>query len=69
MKNILILTVKLYRFIISPILPATCRFIPTCSEYAIGALTKHGAFKGAYMAFRRILRCHPFNPGGFDPVK
>ncbi|MEW6107942.1 MAG: membrane protein insertion efficiency factor YidD [Nitrospirota bacterium] len=69
MKTILIAAVKLYKYILSPVLPNSCRFVPTCSEYSIQALDKYGALKGAYLSFRRILRCHPFHPGGFDPVK
>ena len=60
--------IRFYRRRISPGLPPTCRFIPTCSEYAIEAVTKYGAVKGGYLAIRRILRCHPFHPGGYDPV-
>lgn len=58
--------VKVYKFAISPILPGRCRFYPSCSDFAIDALNKFGAFGGAYCALRRILRCHPFNAGGFD---
>ena len=53
---------------ISPRFPSCCRFIPTCSAYAIEAIQKYGAFKGGMLAVKRILRCHPGNPGGFDPV-
>ncbi|HWR55083.1 MAG TPA: membrane protein insertion efficiency factor YidD, partial [Negativicutes bacterium] len=53
---------------ISPLKPPSCRFVPTCSEYAVLALKKHGVFKGSFFALRRILRCHPFNPGGYDPI-
>jgi len=49
--------------------PATCRFYPTCSVYFIQALEKYGFFKGSYLGIKRILRCHPFNPGGYDPLK
>lgn len=69
MKLILISAVKLYKYLISPLLPGNCRFFPTCSEYSIEALNRYGALKGVYLAVRRILRCHPFHPGGFDPVK
>jgi putative membrane protein insertion efficiency factor len=69
MKRILIKLVTLYRKYISPLKRTpTCRFTPTCSEYAIEALERHGALKGSYMAVRRILKCHPFHKGGFDPV-
>ncbi len=69
MKVILIAIVRLYKYLISPILPGSCRFVPSCSEYAVEALKKYGALKGAYLSIRRVARCNPFNPGGFDPVK
>lgn len=69
MKRILIAIVKLYRKYISPMKRVpTCRFTPTCSEYALEALQRYGAIKGSYLAVRRILKCHPFHEGGFDPV-
>lgn len=64
----LILLVKFYQYAISPMLGRSCRFHPTCSEYAVEALQRHGAFKGLWLAVRRIGRCHPWHPGGFDPV-
>ncbi|MGQ9842397.1 MAG: membrane protein insertion efficiency factor YidD [Spirochaetota bacterium] len=60
--------IKLYKYVISPVLPNACRFYPTCSQYAIEALTKHGLLKGGFLAIKRILRCHPFCDGGYDPV-
>ncbi|PZG02263.1 membrane protein insertion efficiency factor YidD [Micromonospora deserti] len=57
-----------YRRWISPALPARCRFYPSCSAYALEAVARHGAFRGAGLAVRRLLRCHPFHPGGHDPV-
>ena len=57
-----------YRRWISPALPPACRFTPTCSQYALEAVTRHGARRGAWLAARRLLRCHPFHPGGHDPV-
>ncbi|WP_222948286.1 membrane protein insertion efficiency factor YidD [Thauera sedimentorum] len=57
-----------YQLFISPLLGPRCRFYPTCSHYAIEALDTHGVLKGSWLALRRILRCHPWNPGGFDPV-
>lgn len=60
--------IKLYKYVISPVLPNACRFYPTCSQYAIEALTKHGLLKGGLLAIKRILRCHPLCDGGYDPV-
>ena len=60
--------IRLYRWIISPILPSACRFYPSCSAYAIQALEEHGAARGLYLTIRRLLRCHSLNPGGVDPV-
>lgn len=68
MKVLLIVLIKAYRYGISPFLGQSCRFSPSCSEYAIEALRRHGALKGVLLATRRISRCHPWNPGGFDPV-
>lgn len=68
MKTILVLLIKFYRIFISPLKPPTCRFVPTCSEYALLALEKYGIWRGLYLAIRRILRCHPFHPGGYDPI-
>jgi hypothetical protein len=60
--------VRGYQLIISPLLPPSCRFMPSCSQYAREAIMRHGAVKGTWLAVRRLARCHPFNPGGFDPV-
>lgn len=68
MKMILVLLIKFYRIFISPLKPPTCRFVPTCSEYALLAIEKYGVWRGVYLAIKRILRCHPFHPGGYDPV-
>lgn len=65
---LLTLPVIFYRRCISPMKPPTCRFMPTCSEYAIQALRKHGPFRGSWLAVRRILRCHPWGGSGYDPV-
>jgi putative membrane protein insertion efficiency factor len=68
MRRPLILIVRGYQLWVSPLLPAACRYYPTCSAYAIQALEKHGAITGTWLAIRRIARCHPFRPGGYDPV-
>jgi len=60
--------VRFYRMAISPLRPPTCRYVPTCSEYAVEALEVHGAARGSWLALRRLLRCHPFHAGGHDPV-
>ena len=65
---LLVLPIRFYKRFISPLLPPACRFHPTCSVYAMEALQKHGAWRGSWLAARRIGRCHPFRPGGFDPV-
>ncbi|PKM88286.1 MAG: membrane protein insertion efficiency factor YidD [Firmicutes bacterium HGW-Firmicutes-12] len=69
MKNILLFLIKLYQDYISPIKRKTCRFYPTCSHYAFEAIYKYGAIKGMYLTLKRIIKCHPFHPGGYDPVK
>ena len=68
MKKLLIKAVQFYQKNISPMSPPTCRFYPTCSNYALDAIEEHGAIKGSYLASRRILKCHPFHECGFDPV-
>lgn len=68
MKNILLALIKLYRILISPLFPPSCRFQPTCSQYALDAVETHGVWRGSYLAINRILKCHPFHPGGYDPV-
>jgi len=68
MRRIFIMFVRAYQVVISPMLPPSCRYYPSCSAYAIEALEKHGAWRGGWLAIRRIARCHPFRPGGFDPV-
>lgn len=69
MRRIFILLIRFYQLAISPYLGPNCRYTPTCSAYAIQAIEKYGALKGGWMAFKRILRCHPFHKGGYDPVK
>ena len=68
MKKVLLAILRFYRKYISPMRPPCCRFIPTCSQYALEALEKYGALKGGWLALRRILRCNPFHKGGYDPV-
>ena len=68
MKRLLIALVKCYRKYISPMRPPCCRYVPTCSQYALEALEKYGALKGGWLALRRFLRCRPFHKGGYDPV-
>tara|TARA_B100000900_G_scaffold262266_1_gene223513 strand:- start:712 stop:933 length:222 start_codon:yes stop_codon:yes gene_type:complete len=72
MKNffslIFIVPIKIYQILISPLLGPSCRFTPTCSQYTIEAIQKHGPFKGGWLGFRRILRCHPWGGCGHDPV-
>lgn len=64
----LILLVRIYQRLVSPLLPPACRFYPSCSAYAVTALERHGALRGTWLTARRICRCHPFHPGGVDPV-
>ncbi|EJO23367.1 YidD family protein [Selenomonas sp. FOBRC6] len=68
MKWLLLLLVHIYRSCISPLFPPSCRYYPTCSAYALEAIERYGAWRGGWMALRRILRCHPFHKGGYDPV-
>jgi hypothetical protein len=67
-RGFLLFLVGLYRRFVSPALPPACRFYPSCSAYAEGALRRHGAAKGVWLTARRLARCHPFHPGGIDPV-
>ena len=64
----LILLIKIYQLLISPLFPPSCRFTPTCSEYTLEALKKYGILKGGWLGFRRIIRCHPWGSSGYDPV-
>lgn len=68
MKYILMVFIQFYRKCISPFTPPSCRFYPTCSSYGLEAIQKHGAIAGGWLTLKRILKCHPFHPGGFDPV-
>ena len=69
MKRIALGLLRIYKKFLSPILPKSCRFYPTCSEYAMDAIGKYGVLKGSIKAIYRILRCNPFNKGGYDPVR
>lgn len=66
-RDLAVLTVRGYQRLISPLLPATCRFAPTCSEYAGQVIASHGVPRGVWLTMLRLLRCHPFHPGGYDP--
>lgn len=68
MKKVLLAIFRFYQRQISPLFPPRCRYIPTCSEYAVQAVEKYGAWKGGLLALKRFLRCHPFHEGGYDPV-
>lgn len=68
MKTLLLALIRFYQYAISPLLGRRCRFFPSCSEYAVEALEKHGAIAGTWLALKRLSHCHPWNPGGFDPV-
>ena len=68
MQRFLIGLLKAYRYLLSPLLGNHCRFYPSCSSYALTALETHGTARGSCLAFRRLMRCHPWHPGGFDPV-
>ena len=67
--RLMIRFIRAYQRFISPVLPPACRFYPTCSEYGVQSIEKFGFFKGIWQIIRRLMRCHPFNPGGFDPVR
>lgn len=68
MKKIFLILIHFYRRFISPMKPPTCRFYPTCSQYSLEAIETYGALKGGWMSVKRISKCHPFHPGGYDPV-
>lgn len=68
MKTVLIAAVRAYQYALRPMLGANCRFYPSCSDYAREAIERHGALHGSWLATRRLCRCHPYHPGGFDPV-
>ena len=68
MKNIAMALIRLYQNTLSRVLPSACRFYPSCSQYAYQAIAKYGFLRGGWMGVKRLARCHPFNPGGYDPV-
>ncbi|MCW7754803.1 membrane protein insertion efficiency factor YidD [Desulfobotulus sp. H1] len=68
MKRLILILIRTYQLILSPLLGPACRFYPTCSVYAYEAVQKYGVLRGGYLAVRRVLKCHPFHPGGVDPV-
>jgi putative membrane protein insertion efficiency factor len=68
MKHLFIFLIKVWQRTFSRVLPPSCRFTPSCSQYGVEALQKYGAWKGGWLTIKRIGRCHPFNPGGYDPV-
>ncbi|HDH88360.1 MAG: membrane protein insertion efficiency factor YidD [Deltaproteobacteria bacterium] len=68
-RAFIISLIKLYQVLVSPLMPSSCRFMPTCSTYASLAIDKYGIIKGGFLALIRILKCHPFHPGGYDPLK
>ena len=68
MKRAILRVIRFYQASVSPLFPPRCRYIPTCSEYAMQAIERYGAAKGSWLALRRLLRCNPFHPGGYDPV-
>jgi len=68
MKQLFLALIRFYQYAISPLLGSRCRFFPTCSAYTVEAIEKHGACKGLAFGLKRLSRCHPWNPGGFDPV-
>lgn len=68
MKHVVILLIRFYKIAISPLFPSSCRFQPTCSQYTLEAVQRYGALKGSWLGMKRIARCHPLHPGGYDPV-
>ena len=68
MARLLILLIRVYQVVVSPLIPSACRFYPSCSAYTVEALHKHSLGRGLWLGLRRLLKCHPFHPGGFDPI-
>ncbi|MDH4223324.1 MAG: membrane protein insertion efficiency factor YidD [candidate division Zixibacteria bacterium] len=68
MNRIVLLLIKIYQYTLGTVLPRSCRFHPSCSEYSIQAFRSFGIFRGSWISLKRILRCNPFNPGGYDPI-
>jgi hypothetical protein len=68
MRHLIRVLIRAYQLAISPLLGARCRFNPSCSQYALEAVERHGSLRGGWLAIRRLARCHPFHPGGYDPV-
>lgn len=68
MKSIFVRLIKAYQYLISPLLQPSCRFTPSCSQYAIEVIQRHGVLRGGWLSFRRVLRCNPWHPGGYDPA-
>ena len=69
LQTLFIALIRAYQILISPILPRCCRFYPTCSEYTLTAIRQYGPLRGIFLGVRRLIRCHPFHPGGYDPVR
>jgi putative membrane protein insertion efficiency factor len=67
-QKVLLLLIRFYQYAVSPLFPPSCRYVPTCSAYAYEAIQRHGVLQGTALALKRVLRCHPFRPGGYDPV-
>ena len=68
-QTLLVALIRAYQLLVSPVLPRSCRFHPTCSEYTLTAIRMHGPLRGVLLGIRRLMRCHPFHPGGYDPVR
>lgn len=68
MRRLLIRLIGLYQYLLSPLMPPTCRFTPSCSQYAREVISKHGAWRGIWLSIKRVIRCNPWNSGGYDPA-